>query len=78
VKTDELLSAVMALPSAERAKIAHSLIRSLDDLPEDEEAVALDWAPELMRRSLDASTNPENLADWNTVREEALARCRAR
>jgi Putative addiction module component len=76
VKTDELLSAVLALPSTERAKIAHTLLRSLDDTLDDEDAVALDWASELAKRSLEVANGSVDLVDWDTVEASALARCR--
>jgi putative addiction module component (TIGR02574 family) len=55
---EELLTAALRLPTADRAAIAGALIRSLDEEEEDQAAVEEAWAEEIRRRiqELDAGT----------------------
>jgi putative addiction module component (TIGR02574 family) len=49
MSSDELHAAALALPTSERARLAHDLLASLDEQPfEDVEAA---WAQEISRRA---------------------------
>ncbi len=48
-RTDEILTEILALPSAERADLALRILETLDDRLSDENAEAV-WAAEISRR----------------------------
>ena len=76
MSADELLSQAMALPTEQRAKLAQTLLRSLDDFSGDPDEMATTWVPELVRRSQEVVDGKVELVDWEEVRLNALARCR--
>ena len=78
MSTDELLSLAMALPTEQRAKLAQTLLRSLDDYSGDPNEMAAAWVPELVRRSSEVADGKVELVDWEEVRSNAIARCRDR
>jgi putative addiction module component (TIGR02574 family) len=64
-KSHELLRSALALPEAERAELAASLIQSLD--PATDEATDEAWAAEIQRR-IDAIDRGEvQLVPWDDV-----------
>jgi putative addiction module component (TIGR02574 family) len=76
VSSDELLSAVLALPRAERAKLAQDLLRSLDESQDaDLDAV---WAVEIARRAREVSVGTVKPVDLEVARERIANRLKAR
>ena len=67
----KLLSEAMALPIADRAKLAADLLASLDGEPAAEVESA--WAAEIERRARDAHSNPDDDVAWESVRAELHA-----
>ena len=73
--TKDVLDEALGLPPAERARIAHELITSLD---ETEEPTAEDaWLAEVARRLEEVDAGTARLEDWDTVRERVAARLRS-
>lgn len=70
---ERLLSEMLTLSEAERAQLAHELIRSLDTAP-PENGVEEAWDREIMRRISVVDTGQAELLD----REEFRRRMRAR
>ena len=69
MSTEELLTKVLRLPRAERARVAEELLSSLEE-PADEVATA--WAAELERRSREVAEGRVQTVAWETVRTEIL------
>jgi putative addiction module component (TIGR02574 family) len=67
---EELESAVLALPRAERARLAQQLLASLDDEPEVEAA----WRDEVRRRLEAYRAGQEATVSRETVIREAQRR----
>ena len=65
---DDVLQTALRLSSEERARLAHSLIASLDDAPADDGADDA-WASEISRRVASPDTTAE---EWSVVRERLL------
>lgn len=61
---DEILEDALALPVEARARIAGSLIESLD-----EEAVDEQWSAEITRRISEIDTGRVQLVPWSDVRK---------
>jgi len=72
----DLLGTALGLPPAERARLAHELIVSLEEAPEPgaEEA----WLAEIERRLQDVDAGNGQLEDWDVVRTRIAARLRSR
>lgn len=66
---EELLSRVLRLPRAERARLAEDLLSSLE---EPDEQVAAAWARELERRSGEIADGRLQSVDWDTTRAQIL------
>jgi putative addiction module component (TIGR02574 family) len=64
---DEVLKDALALPVANRAAIAGSLIESLDDGTVDEDAEA-QWSVEIARRIAEADAGKVQPVPWSEVR----------
>lgn len=62
--TQELLTKVLELPVADRAKIAAELLESLEDAEEQVEAA---WADEIQQRVAAARAGELESTDWRTV-----------
>jgi putative addiction module component (TIGR02574 family) len=75
VTTDDVISAALALPLEERAKLAQELIRSLEEGHGDVEAA---WAEEIARRAREVSDGTVELIDWDVARERIARRLRER
>ena len=73
---DKLLDAALALPAKERAKLAHDLLRSLDE-SEDSDAGAL-WIAEIERRARELDDGSVEPVDWAVARERITRRLRER
>lgn len=65
--TDELLTEVLHLPVADRARIAAELLESLDDTEADVESA---WAVEIQRRVAAARAGELEGTDWRTVLDQ--------
>jgi len=76
VSSDELLSAVLALPRAERAKLAQDLLRSLDESQDADLDAA--WAVEIARRAREISSGTVEPVDLEVARERIANRLKAR
>lgn len=80
---DELLAEALALPEEGRARLAQSLITSLDDAAEevDPDALEREWAAEASRRAAEVDTGSVRTRSANeafrSAREE-LRHLRAR
>jgi hypothetical protein len=72
----DILPAALALPTRERAELAHELLRSLRG-PEEEGAEAA-WVEEITRRAREVADGTAELADWNEARERILRRLKER
>ena len=72
-QSQELLQNALALPEAERAEIAGSLIRSLDT--ETNEDLDATWAAEIQRRVEAIDRGEVRLIPWDDVMQE-LRGCR--
>ena len=69
---EELFSHALALPAAERARLAHELLRSLD---ESEEAGAAEaWLVEIERRAREIQTGTVAPVEWSEVRARLRSR----
>ncbi|HZO25699.1 MAG TPA: addiction module protein [Chloroflexota bacterium] len=64
---DEILEDALALPVEIRARIAGSLIESLDEGALDEQADEL-WSAEIARRIADIDAGRVQLVPWSDVR----------
>ena len=74
--TDKLRSEVLALPTEERAELAHALLESLhEDADPGAEAA---WVAELDRRAQAVADGSARLVDWEAARERITAGLRAR
>lgn len=69
MSTEELLVEALRLPRAERARVVEELLSSLEE-PED--AVAVAWADELERRSLEVAEGRVTVQSSDTVRADIL------
>ena len=65
----ELLKRALALTPEERAELAGSLLESLDDPPNDPEAVEAAWKEEIARRIEDVDSGKVNTIPWEEVRQ---------
>lgn len=68
--TTDLLPAVLALPTEERARFARELIRSLEDELDDPVLVERAWAEEIGRRVDEIVDGSVDTVAWETVRDE--------
>jgi putative addiction module component (TIGR02574 family) len=66
----------LSLPTAERARLARELLRSLDE-SEDPDADA-EWRAEIERRAREGKSGEAQLAEWSEVRQRLTARWRRR
>jgi hypothetical protein len=73
----EILDAALKLEPAERARIAHEMIVSLDDGPADE-GVGEAWEQELAKRSAEIDSGSVELEPWSKVRQDLLDIVRGR
>jgi len=71
-QSQELLHSALALPEAERAEIAATLIRSLDT--ETDEDVDAAWSSEIQRRLEAIERGEVRLIPWDDVMQELHAR----
>jgi putative addiction module component (TIGR02574 family) len=72
---DQLEASVLNLPRTERARLAHRLIESLDDLSEEEPAeIARAWDEEIARRVAELDSGEAELIPA----EEVFAKLRSR
>jgi hypothetical protein len=64
---NELFSGALALPARDRARLAHELLRSLDESDDSDAAEA--WLEEIERRAREAREGRVALEDWASVRQ---------
>jgi putative addiction module component (TIGR02574 family) len=69
MSTDELLAEALRLSREERARVAAELLSSLE---EADDAVAVAWADELLRRAQDVAEGRVQAVPWETVRTDIL------
>jgi putative addiction module component (TIGR02574 family) len=74
--SDELLSAVLALPPSQRAELAHKLLQSLE--PESSPEVQEAWADELVRRARELESGTVKAVPWPEARAEILGQLEKR
>jgi putative addiction module component (TIGR02574 family) len=72
---DELLSDVLQLPPEERAEVAHKLLLSLDEGPEDPGAEA-EWDRELERRAREVLNGTVKTVPWDELKVHVTDRLR--
>ncbi len=65
----------LQLPRAKRAELAHDLIASLDEPPEQDVEAA--WLAEVEKRLREVDEGTAMLEDWETVRARITARLAA-
>jgi len=70
-RAKDILDAALTLDPAERARIAHEIIVSLDDEPA-EEHVEEAWEQELARRSAEIDSGAVKLEPWSEVRQDLV------
>jgi putative addiction module component (TIGR02574 family) len=73
----DILDAALRLEPAERARIAHEIIVSLDDEPADE-GVEQAWEQELAKRAAEIDSGAAKLEPWSKVRQDLLDIVRGR
>ena len=66
-----LTSEVLALPTAERAKLVRQLLESLESVPEED--FDLEWQAELRRRAEEVQSGKVEGVPWSTARENILS-----
>ncbi|MHB8654670.1 MAG: addiction module protein [Terriglobia bacterium] len=64
----DLLNKALALSEEERAELAGSLLESLDDMPEEPEAVEAAWNKEIAGRIADLDSGKAKTVPWEEVR----------
>jgi hypothetical protein len=69
---NELEAAALALDAGARAKLAEMLLRSLDDVSEEE--IERLWVEEALRRDAEFDAGTANARDADDVFRDALAR----
>ncbi|HZA79552.1 MAG TPA: addiction module protein [Acidimicrobiales bacterium] len=77
-RAEELRSAVLALPEADRAGLVIDLLGSLDDRPVEEDSGELDrvWAEEIARRAAQIDGGQVRTVSWDEVLQK-VARSRS-
>ena len=76
MSTDPLREAALTLPTKERAKLAHDLLRSLDE-PADTDVDAA-WIKEIDRRARELADGSVQPVDWEATRQRIARRLRER
>ena len=71
----DILDAALKLEPAERARIAHEIIVSLDDEPADE-GVEEAWEQELAKRAAEIDSGAVKVEPWSKVRQDPSPRRR--
>lgn len=74
--TTDLLSAALQLPERERAKLAHELLRSLDQ--QEDADVDEAWLAEVERRAEELADGSVTPVDWTIARRRIVQRLRER
>jgi putative addiction module component (TIGR02574 family) len=72
----KLLDAVLELPAAERARVAETLLVSLDGEADDKIDAA--WGREVERRTRELEEGRVKLISWARVKKQAARRLRAK
>jgi putative addiction module component (TIGR02574 family) len=70
----ELLKQALALSAEERAKLAESLLESLEDAREDPATVEAAWNDEVARRIAELDTGKAKTIPWEEVRQRVAAK----
>ena len=76
MKSEDVLTIVLALPAEERAKLAEELLCSLDQAPENGASEA--WLEEIERRARELDDGSVEAIDWNVARQRIADRLRQR
>jgi putative addiction module component (TIGR02574 family) len=71
----KLLKAALRLPAKERAVVAQSLIRSLDEGVDPDAGAA--WAEEITRRVKDIDEGKTKLIPWSQVRKNLYKKAKS-
>ncbi|MGE3273453.1 MAG: addiction module protein [Chloroflexota bacterium] len=69
---DEILKEALELPARDRAAVAESLIQSLDEDADDEDAEA-QWSAEIARRIAEADAGTVQPIPWESVRQRLFS-----
>ena len=72
----ELLNELLALPAADRAKLAEELLASLEEGSDPDAAEA--WVKEIERRVREIDDGTAEMVPWDVVRNRILDRLRKR
>lgn len=77
---DEVVSVALAFPTADRARLAHALLVSLREDPEDTDEADVEgaWRIELERRARSVADGTATLVDWDSARARIEARLKER
>lgn len=74
--SEDVLSAALALPPQERARVAHELLRSLEEAPD--EAVETAWTAEITRRSREIADGAVEPIDLDVAKKQIARRLKER
>jgi hypothetical protein len=69
---NDLFSGALSLPVRDRARLAHELLRSLDESDESDAAGA--WLEEIERRAREVRDGHVDLEDWPSVHQRLQGR----
>lgn len=69
---NELFSGALSLPARDRARLAHELLRSLDQA--DDLSAAEEWLAEVERRAREVQAGTVVLEDWASVHQRLQRR----
>jgi len=76
MSSEELLETVLGLPSAERAKLARELLRSLDQA--EDPNLEQQWLDVIVRRAEELADGTVEPVDWDVARERISRRLQER
>lgn len=71
---DDLLFEALRLPSAERARLAHELLLSLDGKQEEPAETAAEWAEDIRRRAREVISGKVTLSTLEEVQRDVAER----
>lgn len=75
VNRSRILSTILKLPAAQRARLANEIVSSLDEAADSDSTQA--WLEELDRRVREVNRGKVKLQPWRAVRRKIEARLRA-
>jgi putative addiction module component (TIGR02574 family) len=72
-KEADVFAVALALSTSERARLAHQLLRSLDQVDGSDDSA---WREEIERRAREVDAGTVELREWTTVKQELTERWR--